>query len=84
MCTPPCAPTGAGSLDDDDVHSHWLIGVFKWEYVNTVVTFQICTYFKNYFIKAISRALLQFLPSLILTLRGLGEFLKVMQTLDYV
>ena len=38
--------------------------VFRWEYVNTVVTFQICAYF--------------------LRIGGLGEFSKVMQTLDYV
>ena len=35
------------------VRSHWSISVFRLEYVNTVVTFQIHACFKNYFINAI-------------------------------
>ena len=58
--------------------SHWSIGVFRWEYVNMVVTFQIRAYFQELFSKN-NRALFPCLQSLILTLGGLGEFSKVMQ-----
>ena len=34
------------------VRSNWSIGVLRWEYVNTVVTFRFARIFKNYFIQA--------------------------------
>ena len=35
------------------VRSRWLVGVFRQEYVNAVVTFSITHILENYFIKAI-------------------------------
>ena len=51
--------------------------------MNTVVTFQIWAYFKELSYKS-NRVLFPCLHSLILTLKGSGEFSTVMQTRDYV
>jgi len=29
------------------MHSRWMIGVLRWEYVNTIVTFKICIYLRE-------------------------------------
>ena len=59
----PPPPPGA------TMHSHWLIAVFRWEDVNTVVTFLDSRVFKSYFIKAIEHFFCVY-----------REFSKVMQT----
>lgn len=61
---------------------YWSTGVFRWEYVNTVVTLHIRASLLELFYKS-NRILLPCLHSLIYTLGGLGEFWKVMETVDY-